>query len=92
METTNNINPIVLSTSGSSSGYWNHLWSEALPATLIYSLAGILLAIFAFRLLDWVTPGDLNKKIFEEGNVAAAILGAALVLGICAIIVASIAG
>ena len=72
--------------------YWEHLFKEALPATVIYSLAGILLALLAFRLLDWLTPGDLNKKIFEDGNVAAAILGAALVLGICAIIVAAIAG
>jgi len=72
--------------------YWEHLFTEALPATIIYSLAGILLALFGFRLLDWLTPGDSNKKIFEEGNIAAAILGAALVLGICGIIVAAIAG
>ncbi len=84
-------NTISLSTSSSSS-FWQHLATEALPATIIYSLAGILLALFAFRLLDWVTPGDLNRKIFEEGNIAAAILGAALVLGICGIIVAAIAG
>ena len=75
-----------------ANAYWEHLVTEALPATIIYSLAGILLALLAFRLLDWLTPGDLNKKIFEEGNIAAAILGAALVLGICAIIVAAIAG
>lgn len=75
-----------------ANAFWEHLATEALPATIIYSLAGILLALLGFRLLDWLTPGDLNKKIFEEGNVAAAILGAALVLGICAIIVAAIAG
>ena len=75
-----------------SATYWEHLLTEALPATIVYSLAGILLALLAFRLLDWLTPGDLNQKIFEEGNIAAAILGAALVLGICAIIVAAIAG
>jgi putative membrane protein len=82
------MNPPLLA----ASLFWEHLATEALPATIIYSLAGIVLAVFAYRLLDWVTPGDLNKKIFEEGNIAAAILGAALVLGICAIIVASIAG
>lgn len=75
-----------------ANAYWEHLVKEALPATIIYSLAGILLALLAFRLLDWLTPGDLNRKIFEEGNIAAAILGAALVLGICGIIVAAIAG
>lgn len=72
--------------------FWEHLATEALPATVIYSLSGILLALFGFKLLDWLTPGDLNQKIFEEGNIAAAILGAALVLGICGIIIASIAG
>jgi putative membrane protein len=86
------MNPQIIVPGPSDSSFWHHLATEALPATLIYSLAGILLAVFAYRLLDWVTPGDLNKKIFEEGNIAAAILGAALVLGICAIIVASIAG
>ena len=75
-----------------ANAYWEHLVQEALPATIIYSLAGILLALLAYRLLDWLTPGDLNRKIFEEGNIAAAILGAALVLGICGIIVAAIAG
>ena len=68
-----------------ANAYWEHLVKEALPATIIYSL-------LAFRLLDWLTPGDLNRKIFEEGNIAAAILGAALVLGVCGIIVAAIAG
>ncbi len=72
--------------------FWWHLTREALPATIIYALVGIGLALLSFRLLDWATPGDLSKKIFEEGNVAAAILGAALLLGICGIIIASIAG
>jgi uncharacterized membrane protein YjfL (UPF0719 family) len=75
-----------------ANAYWEHLVKEELPATIIYSLAGILLALLAFRLLDWLTPGDLNRKIFEEGNIAAAILGAALDLGVCVIIVAAIAG
>ena len=90
--------PVVLSASPLIDGavpavaFWWHLTREALPATVLYALVGIALALLAFRLLDWVTPGDLNKKIFEEGNVAAAILGAARVLGVCGIIIASIAG
>ena len=61
---------------------------RALPNYVLPSTFNAL----GFRLLDWLTPGDLNRKIFEEGNIAAAILGAALVLGVCGIIVAAIAG
>ena len=53
------LNPAFLA----ASPFWEHLATEALPATVIYSLAGILLALLGFRLLDWLTPGDLNRKM-----------------------------
>ncbi len=82
----------LLSPSVTDSSYWHHLLREGLPATVVYALAGILLALLAYRLLDLVTPGDLGKKIFDEGNLAVAVLAGFLILGICLIIAAAITG
>jgi putative membrane protein len=62
------------------------LWSAA------FGLLGIVLAIFGFKLFDWVTPGDLQKEVFENKNLAAAILGAAILIGICIILAAAVHG
>ena len=68
------------------------LLKEGLPATIIFALVGMGLALLAYRLLDMMTPGCLSKEIFENRNTAAAIIGGALVLGICIIIAAAVAG
>lgn len=64
---------------------------ESVAATVGFGVVGIILAILGFKLFDWLTPGDLQKEIFEKQNVAAAILGAAVVLGICWIVAAVVA-
>ena len=58
----------------------------------VYSLIGVLVAIAGYKLFDLCTPGDLQKEIVEKGNVAAAIVGAAIIIGVCIIVAASIAG
>jgi uncharacterized membrane protein YjfL (UPF0719 family) len=57
--------------------------------TVVYSFIGIVMAVLAYKILDWLTPGRLTDKIFE-GNVAVALLTGALILGICIIIAAAI--
>lgn len=57
-----------------------------LVATLLFGLLGIALAIFGFKLFDMVTPGKLEVEIVEKQNLAAAILGAAIIIGICMIV------
>ena len=57
----------------------------------LYSLAGVLIAIAGYKLFDWCTPGDLHKEIVEKGNTAAAVVGAAIIIGVCIIVAASIA-
>ena len=47
---------------------------------------GIGLAIFGFKLFDWLTPGELDKEIIQKQNLAASLLGAAIILGICMIV------
>jgi uncharacterized membrane protein YjfL (UPF0719 family) len=61
------------------------LWHGVLESVL-YSTVGIALAILAFKVVDWITPGDLSKQISQEGNTALAILIGSLILGICIII------
>jgi uncharacterized membrane protein YjfL (UPF0719 family) len=58
----------------------------AVVGTLVFGLLGIFLAIIGFKVFDWVTPGNLEKEILEKQNMAAAIIAAAVVIGICIIV------
>lgn len=62
----------------------------AVLATLVFGGLGIVLAIIGFKLFDLVTPGNLSEEIFKKQNLAAAILGAAILLGICLIVAAAV--
>lgn len=63
---------------------------EALLYTAMFATLGIMLALAGFKLFDKFTPGDLQREIIEKNNVSAAIIGAAVVLGICIIIAAAV--
>jgi len=65
---------------------------EALLYMLVFAVAGIVMAILGYKLFDKFTPGDLHKEIIDKQNVAAAVIAAAVVLGICIIIAASMIG
>jgi putative membrane protein len=75
-----------------ASGWHAQSLGEALAYTAVFGLAGIVLAIVGYKLFDRYTPGDLHKEIVENRNVAAAIVAAAVILGVCHIIAAAIAG
>jgi uncharacterized membrane protein YjfL (UPF0719 family) len=59
---------------------------------LLFAAIGIAAAIAGYKLFDLCTPGDLQKEILENKNIAAAIVAAAVILGICLIIAASMLG
>ena len=65
------------------------LWLGILES-IIYSLIGLVLAVLAFKVIDWVTPGNLSKQIAMEGNIALAILVGSLMIGICMIIASAL--
>ena len=65
---------------------------EAIGYMVLFSLIGILLAVAGYKLFDKFTPGDLHREIIENRNVAAAILGGAIILGVCVIIAAAMLG
>lgn len=65
---------------------------QALLHTAIFSLAGITLAILGYKLFDLCTPGDLHREIVEQRNLAAAVIGAAVIIGVCMVVAAAIMG
>lgn len=66
--------------------------ANGILSTIIYGLVGIILAVVAIKVIDVITPGHLYKQLTEDKNVALAIVVGGLILGICIIIAAAIAG
>jgi uncharacterized membrane protein YjfL (UPF0719 family) len=65
---------------------------QALLYMLLFAGVGIAAAIAGYKLFDKCTPGNLNQEILEHRNVAAAIIAAAVILGLCIIIAAAMLG
>ncbi len=65
---------------------------EALLNVAIFSVAGTLLAIAGYKLFDFCTPGNLHEEILKNRNLAAAVVGGAIILGVCIIVAAAIMG
>ena len=55
-------------------------------ASVVFSVFGLVLFGIAFYIFDKLTPGDLWDEILEKQNTAAAIVVAALVIGISIIV------
>jgi putative membrane protein len=67
------------------------MWQSLLNMA-IYALAGVIVAIAGYKLFDLCTPGDLHKEIIVNKNTAAATIGAAIIVGVCLLVAASIMG
>ena len=63
---------------------------ENIQAALIFAFIGIGVFVFAFAVIDWLTPYRLWKEIVEEKNMALAVLVGAMSIGICIIIAAAV--
>ncbi len=73
-----------------SEGPWHPTtFGEAVLATFVFGLIGIVLAIIGFKLFDLITPFNLEKEMCENKNIAVGILCGGIVLGICWIVAAS---
>jgi putative membrane protein len=64
----------------------------AVGNVLIFAAIGIAAAIIGFKVFDKCTPGHLEREIVENKNIAAAIVAAAVILGVSIIIAASMLG
>lgn len=65
---------------------------HAIANMIIFAAVGLACAVIGFKVFDKCTPGNLAKEIVENKNVAAAIVAAAVILGVCIIIAASMVG
>ncbi|AFZ67683.1 DUF350 domain-containing protein [Deinococcus peraridilitoris] len=66
--------------------------TSILLLTILYAILGLALLILGYWIVDRFTPTDAQKKIFEEGNVAVAILMGSFVLGLALVIAAAMTG
>jgi len=75
-----------------AAGWHAQTLGEAVGYMVLFAAIGILLAVAGYKIFDKCTPGDLHKEIIEHKNVAAAIIGGAVILGVCVIIAAAMLG
>lgn len=74
------------------SGWHAQTLGQAVAYMALFTGIGICLAILGYKVFDRFTPGHLHREIIEHRNVAAAIIGGAVILGVCIIIAASMLG
>ena len=85
--------PSLLAADSTTASSWHaQSLAQALGYMVLFALVGIVAAIVGYKLFDLCTPGDLNKEIIENKNIAAAIVAAAVILGVCIIIGAAMLG
>jgi len=60
--------------------------------SIIYAVLGMVLLYIGYKVFDLITPTDMQKKIFEEGNTAVAITVGAFILGLAIVILGAIHG
>lgn len=77
---------------GAAASWHAQTLAQALGYMLLFSAVGIAAAVAGYKLFDKCTPGDLHKEILENKNIAAAIVAAAVILGLCLIIAAAMIG
>jgi putative membrane protein len=83
--------PLFLAEVSSNSWHASSV-AEALFYTALFSIAGTLLAIVGYKLFDICTPGNLHEEIVKNRNLAAAVVGAAVIVGVCIVVAAAIMG
>lgn len=66
--------------------FWDKLW-HGFCGTVVFGLAGIVLAVLGFKVFDWITPKiEVERELAEKHNLAVAIVCAAIILGISYIV------
>jgi uncharacterized membrane protein YjfL (UPF0719 family) len=77
---------------GSAAGWHAQSLGQAIGYMVLFTAIGIALAIAGYKAFDKCTPGDLHKEIIENKNVAAALIGGAVIIGVCVIVAAAMLG
>lgn len=53
---------------------------------LVYAITGMVLLFAGYKLFDALTPTDMQRKIFDEGNVAVAVTVGMFLLALAVVI------
>jgi uncharacterized membrane protein YjfL (UPF0719 family) len=64
----------------------------AVVSVLVFTAIGIVASLAGFKLWDRFTPGNLEQEICGKQNIAAAILGAAIIVGTSIVVAAAMIG
>jgi len=64
----------------------------AVLSVIVFTTVGIIMSLLGFKIWDRITPGNLEEEICGKQNIAAAILGAAIILGTSIIVAAAMLG
>ena len=59
--------------------------------SIAFAVIGFGLLFLGYRVLDMLTPASMSKQIFEEHNMAAAVLAGAFVIALALVVAAAIA-
>ncbi len=65
---------------------------HVLILSVIYAILGMVFLYVGYKVFDLVTPTDMQKDIFENGNTAVAITVGAFIIGLAIVIAAAIRG
>lgn len=63
---------------------------EQIGITLIYTILGLLVFIVSLLVIEVLTKFSINKKVIDEGNIALAIVLAAIIMSLGMIISSAI--
>lgn len=63
---------------------------QAIAASILYALIGVIVFCVTFIIVDKITPYNLWKELVENKNVALGIVVGLSALGICIIVAAAI--
>ena len=59
---------------------------SSMALSVVFALLGFVLLFVGYKVFDLLVPADLNKRIFEDGNLAAALVVAAFIIGLALIV------
>lgn len=77
------------SRSGGGGFNWSKIGHDLL-LTVIFSLVGLMIALFGYFVYQWIVPFDLRKELEIDQNTSLGIVCGAIILGLCIIVAAAI--
>lgn len=58
--------------------------------SMLFAALGFALLFVGYRIFDLLTPTKMSQRIFDDGNLAVAVLAGAFIIGLAIIIASAI--